>query len=69
MNMAETNNPTDKPMPVTGEVGSEGGSYAEPTNQVPTFKEDLGRVAENAEPEGVQSGADDVIRYPNERAD
>jgi hypothetical protein len=61
--------PEEKDLPVTGEVGSEGGSYADPTIQVPTFKEDLGRVAENAEPETVQTDANDVIRYPNERPD
>ena len=53
-------------LPVTGEVGSEGGSYAEGTVQVPTFEEELGRVSENAEPEKVQTGPDDVLRYPNE---
>ena len=62
-------NPPDKNLPVTGEIGSEGGSYGDPTTQVATFKEDLGRVAENAEPEKVQSGREDVIRYPNERPD
>ena len=67
--MTHKDDRADKSLPVTGEVGSEGGSYADPTVQVPTFKEDLGRVAENAEPGKVQSGAEDVIRYPNERAD
>lgn len=67
--MSPTDDRADKSLPVTGEVGSEGGSFADPTVQVPTFTENLGRVAENAEPEKVQSGADDVIRYPNERAD
>ena len=57
----------EKPLPVTGEVGSEGGSFADAIVQVPTKKEDLGRVAENAEPETVHSDADDVTRYPNER--
>ena len=69
MRMSQTDDRADKSLPVTGEVGSEGGSYADPTIQVPTFKEDLGRVAENAEPGQVRSGAEDVIRYPNERAD
>ena len=67
--MSQTDDRADKSLPVTGEVGSEGGSFADPTIQVPTFKEDLGRVAENAEPGAVQSGPEDVIRYPNERAD
>ena len=67
--MSHTDDRADKSLPVTGEVGSEGGSYADPTVQAPTFNEDLGRVAENAEPEKVQSGPEDVIRYPNERPD
>jgi hypothetical protein len=69
MKMSQTDDRDDKSLPVTGEVGSEGGSYADPTVQVPTFKEDLGRIAENAEPGKVQSGPEDVIRYPNERED
>jgi hypothetical protein len=67
--MSKTDDRADKTLPVTGEVGSEGGSYADPTIQVPTFKEDLGRIAENAEPDPVQTDAKDVIRYPNERSD
>ena len=67
--MSQTDDRADNSLPVTGEVGSEGGSYADQTVQVPTFKEDLGRIAENAEPDKVQSGAEDVIRYPNERPD
>ena len=55
-------------LPVTGEVGSEGGSYADATVQVPTFEEELGRVAENAEPEKVQTDASDILRYPNEKS-
>ena len=67
--MAQNDRKTDKSLPVTGEVGSEGGSYADPTAQVTTFKEDLGRVAENAEPDKVESGTDDILRYPTERPD
>jgi hypothetical protein len=67
--MSKTDDRADKTLPVTGEVGSEGGSYADPTIQVPTFKEDLGRIAENAEPDPAQTDAKDVIRYPNERSD
>lgn len=67
--MPQTDKSREEDLPVTGEVGSEGGSYADATVQTPTFKEDLGRVAENAEPDKVQSDGTDVIRYPNERAD
>jgi len=56
-------------LPVTGEVGSEGGSYSDATVQVATFDEDLGRTAEASEPETVTSGKDDVIRYPDENSD
>lgn len=65
--MSQTDDRADKSLPVTGEVGSEGGSYADPTIQVPTFEEELGRVAENAEPEKVHSDGSDVIRYPTEK--
>lgn len=33
-------------LPVTSEVGAEGGSYADPTIQVPTFHDDLPRTDE-----------------------
>lgn len=33
-------------LPVTGEVGAEGGSYADPTLQVPTFHDDVPRTDE-----------------------
>src|SRR3954470_18958948 len=35
---------TDRRLPVTAEVGGEGGSYAEPTIQVATFDEDIDRT-------------------------
>lgn len=53
-------------LPVTGEVGSEGGSYADSTLQISTFEGDLGRTAEAAEPDQVESDASDVAKYPNE---
>jgi hypothetical protein len=56
-------------LPVTGEVGSEGGSYSDATVQVATFNEDVGRTAEASEPGEVTSGKDDVLRYPDEKAD
>ena len=51
---------------MTGEVGSEGGSYADATLQISTFEGDLGRTAEATEPEQVESGANDVTKYPNQ---
>ena len=55
-------------LPVTGEVGSEGGSYSDATVQVTTFGGDLGTTAEASEPEKVTSGKEDVLRYPDEKA-
>ena len=64
--MSEKDTRTRPKLPVTGEVGSEGGSYADNTVQVPTFEEELGRTSENVEPEGIQTDGSDVRRYPNE---
>jgi hypothetical protein len=64
--MSTTDDRADKKLPVTGEIGSEGGSYGDPTLQISTFDGDLGRNAEAVEPEKVESDAADVIRYPNE---
>ena len=45
-------------LPVTAEVGGEGGSFADPTNQVATFE---GEVA-NAEEPGASAGdTSDVV--------
>ena len=67
--MSGTDDRADKRLPVTGEVGSEGGSYADPTMQVPTFHEDLGEHAQAVEPGGVQSDGSDVRKYPDEEPD
>lgn len=56
-------------LPITGEVGSEGGSYADANVQVATFNEDVGQTAEAAEPGQVTTSKEDVIRYPNEKPD
>jgi hypothetical protein len=56
----------DKKLPVTGEVGSEGGSYADATLQISNVEGDLGREAPAVEPEKVESDADDVTKYPGE---
>lgn len=57
---------TDKKLPVTGEVGSEGGSYADSTLQVATFEEELGRTAQAVEPSGVESDDGDMKKRPTE---
>ena len=58
----------DTKLPVTGEVGSEGGSYADATLQVATFDEEIGTHAQAVEPDPdeVQTDVSDVKRYPNE---
>lgn len=53
-------------LPVTGEVGSEGGSYADPTYQVSEFDGDLGRTAEAAEPEKTDADTRDSIKHATE---
>jgi hypothetical protein len=65
--MSTTDDRADKKLPVTGEVGSEGGSYADPTYQISQFEGDLGRVAENAEPDaGGETDTEDMIKHPSE---
>jgi hypothetical protein len=64
--MSGTDDRADKKLPVTGEVGSEGGSFADATLQIAPFEGDVGRTADAAEPEKVESDADDVTKYPNE---
>ena len=50
----------DDHLPVTAEIGGEGGSYADPTYQESATKPDgLGRAAENDEP----NAAADVAQY------
>lgn len=67
--MSRTDDRADTKLPVTGEVGSEGGSYGDPTLQVATHEGDLGKTAEAVEPETVESGASDVRKYPTEAPD
>ena len=64
--MSPTDDRADKKLPVTGEIGSEGGSYADATLQISHFKGDLGREAQAVEPEKVESDASDVTKYPSE---
>ena len=64
--MGGTDDRADKKLPVTGEVGSEGGSYADPTYQVSQFEGDIGQEAQAVEPDPVGSDAADVQKYPDE---
>lgn len=61
-----TDDRADKKLPVTGEVGSEGGSYADPTYQVSEFDGDLGRTAEASEPATSDSQTTDATKYPTD---
>ena len=67
--MSKSDDRADEKLPVTGEVGSEGGSFADPTLQVAQFEGDLGRNAQAAEPEQTGPDAADVTKYPTERPD
>lgn len=61
-----TDDRADRTLPVTGEVGSEGGSYADPTYQVSEVEGDLGRTAEAAEPEEADAQTADSIKPATE---
>jgi len=61
-----TDDRADKKLPVTGEVGSEGGSFADPTYQVTEFEGDLGRTAQAVEPQTVDDETTDVSKHQND---
>lgn len=65
--MSRTDDRADKKLPVTGEVGSEGGSYADPTTQVAEFEGEVGRTAQAVEPETTDAQTVDSKKYPKER--
>lgn len=59
-------------LPVTAEVGGEGGSFADPTTQVATFEGDVPNAGEPATdtptPERDESGtAEGIRKYPTDR--
>lgn len=66
--MSRTDDRADKTLPVTSEVGSEGGSFADPTHQVATFTGDIprvdGAVTDSTEP--VSDTTTDMVRHPTE---
>lgn len=67
--MSDTDDRADKKLPVTGEVGDEGGSFADPTLQVATFEQDLERVGTEAPavgPGGTEHEGDAVTKPPSE---
>jgi hypothetical protein len=59
-NRGGTDDRANRALPVTAEVGDEGGSYADPTLQVPTFQ---GAVAYIDSPAGAASVAGDATRF------
>lgn len=67
--MSRTDDRADKALPVTGEVGSEGGSYADPTNQVAAFEGELKEVGSEApavEPDPSDTETVDSKKYPKD---
>lgn len=80
--MADNDDRRENTLPVTSEVGSEGGSFADPTAQVPTFEGDIHRVpgrggAASSATQAVRSddlkgggsrvtAGEGVVRYPTE---
>jgi hypothetical protein len=54
--MSQTDDRRSTPLPVTAEVGGEGGSYADPTMQVETFQQPL-KDERNAQPGGGRAAA------------
>ncbi len=64
--MSRTDDRADKKLPITGEVGSEGGSFADPTYQVSEFEGDVGKTAEAVEPETADAQTIDSIKSPKE---
>lgn len=66
--MSGTDSRTKPQLPITGEVGSEGGSFADPTVQVATFEGDVARTRAAAAPEAPGSTGG-FVRYPTEPPD
>ena len=56
--MGGTDDRADKKLPVTAEVGGEGGSFADPTSQVETFAGPRGNV--RVDPKDVSAADGDV---------
>lgn len=52
--MNQTDDRRDNPLPVTAEIGSEGGSYADPTSQAATF-------GDEDEPRTIKEPQSDVV--------
>jgi hypothetical protein len=57
--MSEQDDRREETLPVTAEVGSEGGSFADPTHQVSTFEGDIERTTGRG---GASSSATQALR-------
>lgn len=64
--MSRTDDRADKKLPVTGEVGSEGGSYADPTYQVSEVDGEIGETAQAVEPETADAQTVDSKKWPKD---
>jgi hypothetical protein len=76
--MSRTDDRSHTTLPVTSEVGGEGGSFADPTSQVATFEGDIGRTSGAGESGSAATQATrrhdipdadrhpGMIRYPTE---
>jgi hypothetical protein len=76
----DRNDRTDQKLPVTAELGDEGGSYGDATAQKETFEggrgnprvdpravADAGAGTETLEPDATRGPADDVVKHPTDR--
>jgi hypothetical protein len=66
---AGTDNRVRPHLPMTAEVGGEGGSYADPTYQVATFEGDLPTSRGTAAAAPAQEPEHGMLRYPTEDPD
>ena len=78
--MNDTHDRRRASLPVTAEVGDEGGSFADPTTQVATFEGELGRCGSEGDAgtasrpvrsESLSANVDEdvrkgIVKYPNE---
>ena len=78
--MKDTDDRRRASLPVTAEVGDEGGSFADPTAQVATFDGELGRCGSEGDgetgsrqvrAESMSASEDEdvtkgIVKYPNE---
>lgn len=69
--MSPKDEQSEQKLPVTAEVGGEGGSYADPTTQVATFDGNVPNAGEPAtdtqDPEPDESSpAENIRKYPSE---